>query len=155
MRLIAEDGEDFQGGIMGLQKALTLAREMGLDLLEVSPNVFPPVCRIMDYGKYLYKLRKSEQKHSAAQKGREIKGIRLSIRTDRHDIDVKMEQAKKFLKDGCPLKFALIFRGREATHMELGYEKLNYVKEQLKELTKIDQEPKRQGYSLTMILSPK
>lgn len=139
---------------MGIAKALALAKEAGLDLLEVSPTVFPPVCRIMDYGKYLYRLRKTEQKHKASQKSREIKGIRLSIRTDTHDIDVKLNQAKTFLEEGNSLKFALIFRGREVTHIELGYEKMNYVKEQLKEVTKIDQDTKRQGNSLTMILSP-
>lgn len=139
---------------MGTSKALALAREQGLDLVEVSPTVFPPVCRIMDFGKYLYRQRKVEQKHKAHQKGGEIKGIRLSIRTDKHDIDVKMAKCRDFLKDGNSIKFALIFRGREVTHIELGYEKMNYAKEQLKEIAKVDQEPKRQGNSLIMILSP-
>lgn len=154
VRLIADDGEDVQGGVMGTQKALLLAKEQGLDLVEVSPTVFPPVCRIMDYGKYLYRQRKVEQKHKASQKGGEMKGIRLSIRTDKHDIDVKVNKCREFLKDGHSLKFTLIFRGREATHMELGYEKMNYAKEQLKDVAKLDQDAKRQGNSLLMILSP-
>lgn len=139
---------------MGTSKALALAKEQGLDLVEVSPTVFPPVCRIMDFGKHLYRQRKAEQKQKAHQKGGEMKGVRLSIRTDKHDIDVKLSKCREFLKDGNSLKFSLIFRGREVTHMELGYEKMNYAKEQLKELAKIDQEPKRQGNSLIMILSP-
>ncbi len=154
MRLISEDGSDVQGGVMGTSKALALAKEMGLDLVEVSPTVFPPVCRIMDYGKYLYRQRKADQKQKAHQKGGEMKGIRLSIRIDKNDIDTKVKQCMSFLKDGNSLKFTLIFRGREVTHMELGYEKMNYVKEQLHEVAKVDQEPKRQGNSLIMILSP-
>ncbi|QQR54427.1 translation initiation factor IF-3 [Candidatus Peregrinibacteria bacterium] len=154
MRLIAEEGEEIQGGVMGASKALALAKEMGLDLVEVSPTVFPPVCRIMDFGKYLYRQRKADQKHKAHQKGGEMKGVRLSIRTDKHDIDVKLNKCKEFLKDGNSLKFSLIFRGREVTHIELGFEKMNYVKEELKDFAKIDQDAKRQGHSLIMILSP-
>lgn len=139
---------------MGTSKALALAKEMGLDLVEVSPTVFPPVCRIMDFGKYLYRQRKADAKHKAHQKGGEMKGIRLSIRTDKHDIDVKLNKCKDFLKEGNSLKFSLIFRGREVTHIELGFEKMNYVKEELKDFAKIDQDAKRQGNSLVMILSP-
>lgn len=145
---------DIQGGIMGIDKARALAKDHGLDLLEVSPTVHPPVCRIMDYGKYLYRQRKQEQKHKASQKSREIKGIRLSLRTGQHDIEVKLNQCRRFLKDGNSLKFTLIFRGREATHYELGLEKMIHIKNELKEQTKVDQEPKKQGYNLIMILSP-
>ena len=145
---------DIAGGIMGIEKARALAKEHGLDLLEVSPTVHPPVCRIMDYGKYLYRQRKQEQKHKASQKSREIKGIRLSLRTGQHDIEVKLNQCRRFLKDGNSLKFTLIFRGREATHYELGLEKMMFIKEALKEQTKVDQDPKKQGYNLIMILSP-
>ena len=145
---------DIAGDIMGIEKARALAKEHGLDLLEVSPTVHPPVCRIMDYGKYLYRQRKQEQKHKASQKSREIKGIRLSLRTGQHDIEVKLNQCRRFLKDGNSLKFTLIFRGREATHYELGLEKMMFIKEALKEQTKVDQDPKKQGYNLIMILSP-
>ncbi len=154
MKLIADEEQGLPGGVMGTSKALALAKEMGLDLVEVSPTVFPPVCRIMDFGKHLYRQRKVEQKHKAHQKGGEMKGIRLSIRTDKHDIDVKLNKCKEFLKDANSLKFSLIFRGREVTHIELGYEKMNYVKEQLKDFAKLDQDAKRQGNSLVMILSP-
>lgn len=139
---------------MGIEKARTHARECGLDLVEVSPTVHPPVCRIMDYGKYLYRQRKQEQKHKARQKSREMKGIRLSLRTGEHDIEVKLNRCRRFLEEGHSLKFTLIFRGREATHYELGLEKMRTIKEALKELTKVDQEPKKQGYNLIMILSP-
>jgi len=139
---------------MGTEKARALAKEHLSDLVEVSPTVHPPVCRIMDFGKYLYRQRKLEQKHKAAQKSREIKGIRLSLRTGEHDIEVKLNQCRRFLKDGNSLKFTLIFRGREATHYELGLAKMTFIKEALKEETKIDQEPKKQGYNLIMILSP-
>ena len=139
---------------MGIERARALAQEQGLDLIEVSPNVHPPVCRIMDYGKYLYRQKKQEQKHKAMQKSREIKGVRLSLRTDKHDIEVKLNQARSFLEDGNSLKFTLIFRGRELTHYDLALEKMMYIKEALKELAKVDQAPKKQGYNLIMILSP-
>lgn len=139
---------------MGIERARSLAKEHQLDLVEVSPTVHPPVCRIMDFGKYLYRQKKQEQKHKAMQKSREMKGIRLSLRTGDHDIDVKLNQAKRFLEEGNSLKFTLIFRGREATHYELGLQKMLQIKEALKEMTKVDQEPKKQGYNLIMILSP-
>ncbi len=153
MRLISEE-EGGPAGIMGIEKARSLAKEQGLDLVEVSPNVHPPVCRIMDFGKYLYRQRKQEQKHNASQKSREVKGIRLSLRTGDHDIEVKLNQAKRFLKDGNSLKFTLIFRGREVTHYDLALEKMITIRDALKEVAKVDQEPKKQGYNLIMILSP-
>lgn len=139
---------------MGLEKALGLALENGLDLVEVSPQVHPPVCRLMDYGKYLYRQNKQDQKHKAKQKKHEVKGIRLSLRTDKHDLDVKVNHSKRFIDEGNSVKIALIFRGREITHFDLGLDKMTYMKEALKDVAKIDQEPKRQGNNLIMILSP-
>lgn len=139
---------------MGIEKARSLAKEQGLDLVEVSPNVHPPVCRIMDFGKYLYRQRKLDQKHKASQKSREVKGIRLSLRTGEHDIQVKLNQSKRFLEDGNSLKFTLIFRGREVTHYDLALEKMITIRDSLKDIAKVDQEPKKQGYNLIMILSP-
>lgn len=139
---------------MGVDRARALAKEQGLDLVEVSPTVHPPVCKIMDYGKYLYRQKKADQKHKAMQKGTEIKGIRLSLRTDKHDLEVKIKKAEEFLKDGHSVKFALIFRGREVTHYDLGIEKMIIIRDALKDTTKVDQEPKKQGYNLIMILSP-
>lgn len=153
MRLISEE-EGGAAGIMGIERARALAKEMDVDLVEVSPTVHPPVCRLMDFGKYLYRQRKQEQKHKASQKSREVKGIRLSLRTGEHDIDVKLNQAKRFLEEGNSLKFTLIFRGREVTHYDLALEKMVTIRDSLKELAKVDQEPKKQGYNLIMILSP-
>lgn len=152
MRLIGNDDE--QLGIMGIQKAMELAQEAGVDLVEVSPNAKPPVCRLMDYGKYLYRQNKNDQKHRAKQKKNEVKGIRLSLRTDKHDIEVKVKRARKFLEQGNSIKVALIFRGREVTHYDLAVEKMLEIKEALKDVAKCDQEPKKQGYNLFMILSP-
>lgn len=152
VRLIGA-GEE-QLGIVGIEKALALAKESGLDLAEVAPNVNPPVCRLIDYGKYLYRQRKVEQKHKAKQKKHEIKGIRMSLRTDTHDLDVKVGMAKKFIDQGNSVKVQLMFRGREITHFDLAKDKMEYIREQLKDLAKVDQEPKKQGYSLIMILSP-
>ena len=141
-------------GIMGIEKAQALAKENGFDLVEVSPNATPPVCRLMDYGKYLYRQNKQDQKHKAKQKKHEVKGIRLSVRTDQHDLEVKIKRARRFLEEGNSLKVALIFKGREVTHYDLAVEKMNKIKEDLKDVAKVDQEPKKQGYNLFMILSP-
>lgn len=139
---------------MGIDKARALAKEEGLDLVEVSPTVHPPVCKIMDYGKYLYRQKKLDQKHKAMQKSREVKGIRLSLRTDIHDLEVKLNKTREFLGEGNSVKFALIFRGREVTHYDLGLAKMLFLRDSLKEEAKVDQEPKKQGHTLIMILSP-
>jgi translation initiation factor IF-3 len=152
VRLI--DQNDDQKGIMGTQKALEMAKEAGLDLVEVSPNAHPPVCRLMDFGKFLYRQKKLDQKHKSKQKKNEVKGIRLSLRTGQHDLEVKIKRARKFLEQGNSLKVALIFRGREVTQYDLAVEKMMAIKEGLKDIAKCDQEPKKQGYNLFMILSP-
>jgi len=141
-------------GIVAIEKAMAMAREQGIDLVEVAPNATPPVCRIMDYGKYLYRQKKTDQKHKSKQKKHEVKGIRVSMRTDVHDMEVKIKRAKKFLDQGNSLKVALVFRGREVTHFDLAKDKMEYIKDQLKEVAKVDQEPKKQGYNMFMILSP-
>jgi len=146
--------EEEQMGIVGVEKAMSLAKENDVDLVEVAPNATPPVCRLMDYGKYLYRMKKQERKHKAKQKKHEVKGVRVSLRTDVHDLEVKMKRARKFIEEGNSLKVQLIFRGREITHFDLAVEKMEYIKEQLKDIAKVDQEPKRQGYNLLMILSP-
>lgn len=139
---------------MGIQKALELAKERGTDLVEVSPNATPPVCRLMDFGKHLYRQKKLDQKHRAKQKKNEVKGIRISLRTDKHDIEVKVKRARKFLEQGNSIKVALIFRGREVTHYELAVGKMLIIKDALADIAKCDQEPKKQGYQMFMILSP-
>ncbi len=133
---------------------MALAQEREVDLVEVSPRDNPPVCKLMDYGKYLYYQKKIEQKHRKMQKKTEVKGIRLSFRTDKHDIETKIKQAKRFLEDRDVVKISLVFKGREATHTGLAIEKMNYIADQLKENAHLEQPPKRQGNILMMILSP-
>lgn len=139
---------------MGTEKALKLAQEKDLDLAEVAPKASPPVCKIMDYGKYQYHQKKAEQKHKKMQKKSEIKGVRLSLRTGPGDMQIKANKAKEFLKAGCGLKVQLIFKGREMQHKDLGYAKMEEFREMLKEEAKLDQPAKGQGYTLVMILSP-
>ena len=118
-------------GIMGIQKAIEMAKEAGVDLVEVSPQAHPPVCRLMDFGKFIYRQKKQDQKHKAMQKKSEVKGIRISIRTDKHDIEVKVNKAREFLKYGHSIKVTLIFRGREVTQYALALEKMLEIKEAL------------------------
>lgn len=140
---------------MGTDKARKLAQESGLDLVEVSPNAHPPVCRIMDYGKHLYKQKKIEQTHKKMQKQTEVKGIRVSLRTGDHDLRTKVRQAEKFLKDRNLVKVSLVFRGREVTHSDLGQQKLEQIIEMLDNIAEVDTPIKRQGNNLMMILSPR
>jgi len=137
-----------------LADALAKAKEVELDLIEVSPNTNPPVCKIMDYGKYRYKQNKIEQKHKRMQKQTEVKGIRLSFRTDDHDLETKVNQAVKFLKDRNIVKVTLIFKGREAAYAHIALEKMNKFADGIKEVGKIDEGPKKQGYNMIMIISP-
>lgn len=153
IRLI--DDEDNQLGLMGTDKARQLATEKGLDLVEVSPNTHPPVCRIMDYGKHVYKQKKLDQAQRKSQKQTEVKGIKLSLRTDDHDLMTKVKQAQRFLKDKNLVKVALVFKGRENTHAELGYAQLKKFTEMLALDAIVDTPPKRQGSNLMLILGPK
>jgi translation initiation factor IF-3 len=152
VRLIGADDE--QLGIKSIEDARQLAKEKELDLVEVAPTARPPVCKIMDFGKHLYKQKKLAQKQRTKHRKSEVKGIRLSLRTGQHDIDVKIRKARQFLDAGHSLKVALIFKGREISHFDLAVEKMQAFKEELMDVAKVDQEPKKQGYNLFMILSP-
>ena len=152
MRLIDDKGE--QLGIMATEKALGMAKEKDIDLVEVSPNANPPVCKLMDFGKYRYKQKKIDQKHKKMQKQSEVKGVRVGFRTDTHDMDVKKRQAEKFLKARNIVKVSLIFKGRELAHVDLAMEKLKKFAESLEDVCNIEEGPKRQGNNLIMILSP-
>lgn len=132
-----------------------MAAEVGQDLVEVSPTAHPPVCKIMDYGKHLYKQKKQDQAQKKAQKQTEVKVIRIGIRTEEHDLNVKIKRAEKFLNARNLVKISLIFKGREAAHPELGYDKLKKFQESLEEIADVDTPPKRQGNNLMMILAPK
>lgn len=152
VRLIGVEGE--QLGIMALNKALQLTEEAGLDLAEVAPNANPPVCKILDYGKYQYHQKKIEMKHKKMQKKNEIKGIRLGFKTGDHDLEVKAKQAKKFLESGNVVKVTLLFKGREAVYRDLAIAKMMKLYEGVKDIAKVEANPKRQANSLIMILTP-
>ncbi|MFH1284784.1 MAG: translation initiation factor IF-3 [Candidatus Peregrinibacteria bacterium] len=153
VRLIGPEGE--QLGITTSEKALSLAREKELDLCEVSPNSSPPVCKIMDYGKYQYHQKKIETKHKKMQKKTEVKGVRMGFKTGEHDMEVKCKQARKFLEARNAVKVSLIFRGREAMYKDLAREKLMKFYEPLADICTMDTPPKGQGNTLLMILTPK
>jgi translation initiation factor IF-3 len=139
---------------MAVEDALAKAQGKDVDLVEVSPNSKPPVCKLMDYGKYRYKQKKIDQKHRKMQKQTEVKGVRMGFRTDDHDIEVKRKQAERFLKARNMVKVSLIFKGRELAHVDLAKEKLKKFAEDLSELAKVEKGPKKQGNNLIMILTP-
>lgn len=152
VRLIDED--DAQLGEKTIEEALQIASGHGLDLVEVAPKATPPVCKIMDYGKYLYRQNKIEQKHKKMQKQGEMKGIRLSYSIDKHDLETKIRQAEKFLKDRNSVKVTLMFKGREASHADIGREKMKMVIDALKEVAQVEESPRKLGNSMFMVLVP-
>ncbi len=152
VRLIDENGE--QLGVRPTEEALRLSQEAELDLVEVAPKANPPVCKILDYGKHVYRQNKLEKKHRASQKQTEMKGVRLTFRIDSHDLETKVKQARKFLEQRNGVKVTLIFRGREAAHSNIAKEKLDFFFDSLKDIAHLDQEPKRQGHTMFMILVP-
>lgn len=152
VRLI--DEQDNQIGEVSLEEALSMARERELDLVEVAPLAKPPVCKILDFGKYLYRQKKIEQKQKRLQRKSEMKIIRLSLRIDEHDMEVKAKRAKEFLEDGNSVKVSLMFKGREAAHGDLGMDKVKAFWDKLKESAQIESPAKRQGNSIGMVLIP-
>lgn len=153
VRVIGVEGE--QLGLLPVEKALALAREAGTDLVEVSPKATPPVCKIMDYGKYLYKLRKQDQQQKKNTKKTEVKGIRLGISTGEHDLEVKRKKAREFIDERNLVKVVIIFKGRELMHKELGRQKMYDFAKSLEDVAEIDSHPKHAGYQTVMVLSPK
>jgi len=152
VRLIGENGE--QMGIMPAVKALQIATEHGLDLVEVSPNSAPPVCRIMDYGKYKYEQTKKERKSRQGQKTSLLKEIRVRPRVQAHDLETKIKTARRLLVEGDKVKITVIFRGREISHPELGVKALQQVAEGLKDIAGIDGSPVLEGRFIHVVLSP-
>jgi len=153
IRLVGNDGE--QAGIMGTPKALQMAKDAGLDLIEVAPDAKPPVCKIADYGKYLYHQDKVDRKHKKQQKKTEIKGIRIGFKTGDHDLEVRANQSRKFLLDRNLVKVTLLFKGREVVYTDLARQKMKAFYEKLADIADVEQYPKSQGNTLTMILTPK
>ena len=141
-------------GIVPLREALSMARERNMDLVEVSPNADPPVCRIMDYGKFLYERSKRERKARKAQKSVEVKEIRLSPKIGDHDIEFRVRDAHRWLEQGCKVKVRVRFRGREITYPEIGMGMLQDVAERLSDVATIESPPRMEGRSMLMILSP-
>ena len=153
VRCIDSEGE--QLGILSLDEALRKADEAGLDLVELQPNAVPPVCKILDYGKYKYQSQKRASEARKKQKIIEVKEIKLRPNIDSNDFIVKMKQVKKFIDNGDKVKITLRFRGREMAHQTLGATVLDRVKEDTEELCKVETIPKLEGRQMVMILAPK
>ena len=137
-----------------MREALQIAEERGLDLVEVAPNANPPVCRLMDYGKFLYERTKKDREARRTQKLTEIKEIRLRPKIGEHDIDVKTRQAREFLSSGAKVRVRVRFRGREITHPEVARDLLERVKEALATAAVVEQEPQMEGNTMLMMLAP-
>ena len=153
VRLIDADGK--QLGVVPFMEALATAKSQGLDLVEVAPNVAPPVCRIMDYGRYKYQQNKKLQEAKKRQSTFQVKEIKLRPRTGEHDFQVKMRHAKRFLDNRDKVKITVIFRGREMAYANLGKALLDRVVEQTEEFAVVEQGARREGRILVMVLAPK
>jgi translation initiation factor IF-3 len=153
VRLIGPDGE--QLGIKPIREAMQIALDASLDLVNVAPTAKPPVCRIMDYGKFRYEMQKKEKEARKNQKVVEIKEIRLSATIDEHDFQTKLRNVAKFLGDGDKVKLSVRFRGREITHASIGQKVLERMAAQVEELSVVERRPKLEGRSMIMILTPK
>jgi translation initiation factor IF-3 len=153
VRCIDPDGE--QLGVLDTRDAISKAEDFGLDLVEVQPNVDPPVCKILDYGKYKYEAQKRANEARKKQKIIEVKEIKLRPNIDEHDYQVKMRNVVKFLSGGDKVKVTLRFRGREMAHQELGANVLTRVREETEEIAKIEAMPKMEGRQMIMVLAPK
>lgn len=152
VRLIDDEGE--QVGIVPTAEALHMAEERGLDLVEVAPNADPPVCRLMDYGKFLYEQAKKEREARKNQKVVEIKGIRLEPNTDTHDLEVKAKQARRFLEGGDKVKFSVRMRGRQLAHPDVAISMLEGIAEELRDIATVEQRPSQEGRIQTMVMAP-
>ncbi|PWM65308.1 MAG: translation initiation factor IF-3 [Eubacteriales Family XIII. Incertae Sedis bacterium] len=153
LRVIDADGT--MVGIMSRDEALELANERKLDLVNISPNANPPVCKILDYGKYRYELQKREKEAKKKQKTMQIKEIRLSTFIEEHDINVKANTAAKFLKEGDKVKVSLRFRGRERDYVSKGMDVMNKFAEVVSEVGNVEKKPEFEGRSLIMVVAPK
>lgn len=152
IRLIDEDGSHV--GVLRTRDALDMARERGLDLVEVQPNAVPPVCRLMDYGKYRYEESRRERESRKRQKTFDLKEIRLRPKIDDHDLETKGRQAQRFLEAGDKVKMSVLFRGREIAHQDIGKGLLDRLAQQLSGVATIDQAPHLEGRTMVMFLSP-
>lgn len=151
--MIDEDGT--QLGVMPPHQALRLAEERRLDLVEVAPTARPPVCRIMDYGKYMYQQSKRAQEAKKHQKTTQVKEVKFRPKIDEHDYEFKKNHVIRFLKGENKVKATVIFRGREVTHSEIGAEILKRLRTEVEDLASVERHPRLEGHNMTMILSPR
>jgi translation initiation factor IF-3 len=151
VRLIDEGSQE----ILSLADALAVAQRVGLDLVEVAPNSEPPVCRVMDYGKYRYQQNKKLQDAKKSQTIIQVKEIRIRPKTEEHDLEVKIKHIKKFLSQGDKVKIAMMFRGREIAYTEIGRKIMEEIKTALDGVSIIDQQPRLEGRNMIMIVAPK
>lgn len=147
--------EEEQLGIMPTHEALRLAEEKGLDLVEISPRAFPPVCRIMDYGKYKYEEAKKKQQQSKRASKVETKEIKFRPKTEEHDMDFKVKHVRRFLEGGNKVRLAVVFRGREITHPQTGMKVLNRVVELCNDIATVEATPNMEGRRMIMVIAPK
>jgi len=152
VRVIGHDGE--QIGILKLAQAIAKAEEAGLDLVLMSPNAKPPVCKIIDYGKYKYEQSKKANEAKKKQHVIQIKEVKVRASTDQHDLDVKLKQVRKFLEQGNKVKLSVRFRGREMAYTERGAEQLKHIAEQVEDLGKPEKIPNLEGRQMIMIIAP-
>ncbi|GLK43607.1 translation initiation factor IF-3 [Novosphingobium resinovorum] len=153
VRVIDHEGENL--GVMYTRQAIEQAAEVGLDLVEVSPNADPPVCKFLDVGKYRYEAQKKANAARKTQKTQEIKEIKMRPNIDDHDYDTKMRNVVRFIEDGDKVKVTLRFRGRELSHQQLGMDLLRRVQQDVEEIAKIEAYPRMEGRQMLMVLSPK
>ena len=153
IRVIDVDGT--QLGVMGVKDAIEIAESKGVDLIEISPNAEPPVCKIMDYGKYKFELAKKEKEAKKKQKTVTTKEIRMSVNIDKHDIEIKAKKAVEFIEDKNKVKVAVVFQGREMAYMDLGKNVLDQFIEAVGDIAVVDKPAMQEGRSMMMILAPK
>jgi translation initiation factor IF-3 len=153
VQLIDQHGDN--KGVVETRAAIELATEAGLDLVEISPNATPPVCKILDYGKYKYQAQKKAAEARKKQKVVEVKEIKLRPMIDDHDYDVKMRAMRRFFEEGDKVKVTLRFRGREMAHQELGIKLLDRVRDDLATLAKVESSPRFEGRQMVMVLAPR
>ena len=152
VQVIASNGENL--GIINTNKAISMAKEEGLDLIEIAPNVSPPVCKIIDMGKYKYDAQKKANKAKKRQKKIELKEIKLRPVTETHDYNFKLKNAQKFLSKGDKVKFTIRFKGRELLHSNLGHDLMNKIQEDTKAVGKVEMSPKFDGKQMIMVIQP-
>lgn len=152
MRLITDTNENI--GVVSLSQALELAESRNMDLVEVSSNSEPPVCRIMDFGKFQYEKQRRERKARKQQKNIEVKEIQLRPKTDDHHLGFKVRDARKWIEDGMKVRVRIRFRGREITHSEIGRERLERIATELNDIAVVEQMPNMEGSTMLMVLAP-